>query len=111
MNSGARGRGKGVWKYSYGAKPHVVFAMERRDCGGQVFVRWTNPDKAGGERRDRKSLGLAVRDARTGRLDPKLVRAAEWRFNSSKRDCWSANRPRAPRANQNLTPRNYPGRR
>jgi len=51
--------------------------MERRDCGGQVFVRWTNPDKAGVERRDRKSLGLAVRDAKTGRLDQKLVRAAE----------------------------------
>jgi hypothetical protein len=40
-------------------------------------LRWTNPDKAGVERRDRKSLGLALRDAKTGRLDPKLVRAAE----------------------------------
>ena len=76
MSSGARGRGNGVWKYSYGAKPHVVFAMERRDCGGEIFVRWTNPDKAGVEKRDRRSLGLVVRDA-TGRLDAKRVRAAE----------------------------------
>ena len=77
MSSGARGRGNGVWKYSYGAKPHVVFAMERRDCGGEIFVRWTNPDKVGVEKRDRRSLGLVVRDTKTGRLDAKLVRAAE----------------------------------
>jgi hypothetical protein len=51
--------------------------MERRDRGGQIFVRWTNPDKAGVEKRDRKSLGLVVRDAKPGRLDAKLVRAAE----------------------------------
>jgi hypothetical protein len=77
VSGSARGRGHGLWKYSYGAKPHAVFAMERRDRRGQIFVRWTNTDKAGVERRDRRSLGLAVRDAKTGRLDAKLVRAAE----------------------------------
>lgn len=51
--------------------------MERPDCRGEVFVRWTNPDKPAVDKRDRKSLGLVVRDAKTGRLDPKLVRAAE----------------------------------
>jgi len=51
--------------------------MERRDRGDQIFVRWTNPDKTGVEKRDRKSLGLVVRDAKTGRLDAKLVRKAE----------------------------------
>lgn len=77
MSGAGRRRDVGVWKYSYGTKPHVVFAMERRDRGGQVFVRFNNPDKPGVEKRDRKSLGLVVRDPRTGRLDQKLVRAAE----------------------------------
>jgi hypothetical protein len=67
----------GVWKFSYGTRPYVVFAMERRDRGGQVFVRWNNPNKPGVEKRDRKGLGLVVRDPKTGRLDAKLVRAAQ----------------------------------
>ena len=67
----------GVWKYSYGEKPHTVFAMERRDRGNQVFVKWTNPDKPGRHDRDRRSLGLTVRDPRTGKLEPRLVKAAE----------------------------------
>ena len=66
-----------VWKYSYGTKPSSVFAMERRNRGGLVFVRWTNPDKPGADKRDRKSLGITVRDPRTGLLDPKLERAAK----------------------------------
>jgi len=72
-----RRRDDGVWKYSYGTKPRVVFAMERPDCGGQVFVRFNNPDKAGAEKRGRKNLGIVVRVAKTGRLDPRLVRTAE----------------------------------
>jgi len=72
-----RGRKDDVWKYSYGAKPHVVFAMERRDRSGQIFVRWTNPQQPGVEKRNWKSLGIVVRDAKTRRLDAKLVRAAE----------------------------------
>lgn len=71
------GRHAGVWKYSYGESPYVVFAMERKERGGQVFVRWTNPGKTGAHRRDRKALSIKVRDPQTGRLDPKLVRAAE----------------------------------
>ena len=66
-----------MWTYSYGSKPYVVFAMERRDSGGQVFVRWTAPEKPGREKRSRTALGITVRDPRTGRLDPQLVRAAE----------------------------------
>jgi hypothetical protein len=66
-----------VWKYTYGTKPSSVFAMARRDRGGLVFVRWTNPDKPGTDKRDRKSLGITVRDPRTGLLDPKLERAAK----------------------------------
>jgi hypothetical protein len=31
-----RRRQDAVWKYSYGARPDVVFAMERRDRGGNV---------------------------------------------------------------------------
>ena len=31
MSGRGRPRDEGVWKYSYGTKPHVVFAMERRD--------------------------------------------------------------------------------
>ena len=77
MSGRGRRRDDGVWKYSCGTKPRVVFAMERRDRGGLVFVRFNSPDKPGAEKRGRKSLGIVVRDARTGRLDPKLVRAAE----------------------------------
>jgi hypothetical protein len=51
--------------------------MERRDSGGTIFVRWTNPDNAGVEKRNRKNLGIVVRDPRTGRLEAKRVRAAE----------------------------------
>jgi len=44
----SKGRSRdGVWKYSYGVRPYVVFAMERRDRAGHIAVRWTNPDKTG----------------------------------------------------------------
>ena len=38
-------RRKDRWTYSYGLKPFVVFAYERHERGGQVFVRWTNLTK------------------------------------------------------------------
>jgi hypothetical protein len=74
-------RRKDRWTYSYGLKPYVVFAYERRERGGQVFVRWTNltkPDfrREGEHKREAQGLGITVRNAE-GRLDPKLVRAAE----------------------------------
>ena len=77
MRRERRRRQDAVWKYSYGARPYVVFAMERRDRGGTVFVRWTNPEKSGFFKRARKGLGITVRNPETGRLDPKCVRAAE----------------------------------
>ena len=77
MSRERRRRQDAVWKYSYGARPFVVFAMERRDRGGNVFVRWTNPEKSGFFKRERKGLGITVRDPETGRLEPKRVRAAE----------------------------------
>jgi len=74
----SKGRSRdGVWKYSDGVRPYVVFAMERRDRAGHIAVRWTNPDKTGKFRRERKNLGITVRDPKTGRLDPRRVRAAE----------------------------------
>jgi len=74
----SKGRSRdGVWKYSYGVRPYVVFAMERRDRAGHIAVRWTNPDKTGKFRRERKNLGITVRDPKTGRLDPRRVRAGE----------------------------------
>jgi hypothetical protein len=70
-----------AWTYSYGPKPYTIFAFERLERGNQVFVRWTNLSKRehGGttHRREKQSLGIVVRDPATGRLDPKLVRAAE----------------------------------
>jgi hypothetical protein len=74
-------RRKDRWTYSYGLKPYVVFAYERRERGGQVFVRWTNltkPDfrRPGEHKRDAQGLGVVVRDDE-GKLDPKLIRAAE----------------------------------
>ena len=77
MSGRRRQRDAGAWRYSYGSRPFVVFAMERKDSANQVFVRWTNPNKPGREKRDRKGLGITVRDAETGRVDPRLVRAAE----------------------------------
>ena len=74
----SKGRSRdGVWKYSYGVRPYVVFAMERRDRAGHIAVRWTNPDKTGKFRRERKTLGITVRDPETGRLDRRRVRVAE----------------------------------
>lgn len=73
---------RGTWTYSYGPKPYTIFAFERPERGNQVFIRWTNLAKrdhreGGLHRREKQSLGLVVRDPSTGRLDPKLVRAAE----------------------------------
>jgi hypothetical protein len=65
------------WTYSYGEKPYTVNAYERPERGGQVWVRWTNPARTGREKRKKQSLGLVVRDRRTGQLDPRLVKAAE----------------------------------
>lgn len=77
-----RTRKRGIWTYSYGPKPYTVFAFERPERGNQVFVRWTNLTKRDGRdgevhRREKQSLGIEVRDPSTGRVDPKLVRAAE----------------------------------
>ncbi|HEY4129391.1 MAG TPA: hypothetical protein VGM50_02185 [Gemmatimonadaceae bacterium] len=74
-------RRKNRWTYSYGLKPFVVFAYERRERGGQVFVRWTNlakPDfrRPGEHKRDAMGLGIGVRDDGQ-KLDDRLVRAAE----------------------------------
>src|SRR5205085_5408041 len=66
-----------LWTYSYGAKPHTVNAYERPERGHQVWVRWRNAQKSEREKREKRSLGLRVRDLHSGRLDPQLVRAAE----------------------------------
>lgn len=58
-----------------------MFAFERPERGNQVFVRWTNLSKRdqreGLHRREKQGLGIVVRDPDTGRIDPRLVRAAE----------------------------------
>jgi hypothetical protein len=69
--------GNGAWRYSYGAPPHVVSAFERLDRDRLVFVRWTNPASSDRDKRSRRSLGLTVRNPKTGRLDPRRVRQAE----------------------------------
>jgi hypothetical protein len=70
------------WTYSYGPKPFVVFAFERPERDNQVFVRWTNlskpdPRRPGEHKRETQGLGIVVRDPETGRLEERLVRAAE----------------------------------
>ena len=77
-----RARKHRSWTYSYGPKPYTVFAFERPERGNQIFARWTNMARrdareSGLHRREKQSLGIVVRDPSTGRLDPKLVRAAE----------------------------------
>jgi hypothetical protein len=67
----------GRWRYSYGTPPHVVSAFERPDRDQLVFVRWTNPAKPGRDKRDKRGLGLTVRNPKTGLLDPRRVRKAE----------------------------------
>jgi hypothetical protein len=80
---GKRQRRRGDrWTYSYGPKPFVVFAFERPERENQIFVRWTNlskPDRRrpGEHKREAQGLGIVVRDPETGRLEERLVRAAE----------------------------------
>ena len=66
-----------LWTYSYGARPYTVNAYERPERGHQVWVRWTNAQKSGREKRDKQPLGLRVRNLRLGKLDAQLVKAAE----------------------------------
>lgn len=77
-----RAGNRGIWTYSYGPKPYTVFAFERPERGNQLYVRWTNLARRdqredGRHRREKQGLGIVVRDPSTGRLDLKLVRAAE----------------------------------
>lgn len=103
-------RRKDRWTYSYGLKPFVVFAYERHERGGQVFVRWTNltkPDirRPGEHKRDAQGLGVGVRDAE-GRLDPKLVRAAELAVQQFQSRLMTGTLPQTPieRAAENEPP-------
>jgi hypothetical protein len=66
-----------LWTYSYGARPYTVNAYERPERGHQVWIRWTNAQKSGREKRDKQPLGLRVRNLRLGKLDAQLVKAAE----------------------------------
>jgi hypothetical protein len=66
-----------LWTYSYGTRPFTVNAYERPERGHQVWVRWTNAQKSGREKRDKQPLGLRVRNLRLGKLDAQLVKAAE----------------------------------
>ena len=66
-----------LWTYSYGARPFTVNAYERPERGHQVWIRWTNAQKSGREKRDKLPLGLRVRNLRLGKLDAQLVKAAE----------------------------------
>lgn len=66
---------KGYWSQSFGVAPAMIYAWERLDRGGQVFVKYTNPAKSGRDRREKEKLpgNLTVRDAK-GRLDKKKIR-------------------------------------
>lgn len=63
------------WTYSYGKRPHTVYARERVDRGGVIEVRYTSSSQVGRDRRVRRQLALRVR-GKKGALSPKLVRAA-----------------------------------
>ena len=66
-----------LWTYSYGTRPFTVNAYERPERGHQVWIRCTNAQKSGREKRDKQPLGLRVRNLRLGKLDAQLVKAAE----------------------------------
>ena len=66
-----------LWTYSYGERPYTVNAYERPERGHQVWIRWTNAQKSGREKRDKQPLALRVRNSRLGKLDVQLVKAAE----------------------------------
>jgi hypothetical protein len=70
------------WTYTFGVKPYVLTAYERSERGHQLIVRWTDPEsqdprRPGKHKRHKRGLSLSVRDPDTGRLDHKLVRAAQ----------------------------------
>lgn len=77
MTRKRKSRRNTLWSYSCGSRPNVVYAFERRDCGGQVFVRWRSSSKRDSASRLKQSLGITIREPLTGRLDPEKVADAK----------------------------------
>lgn len=69
---------KSYWSGTYRIGTHRVYAWERLDRGGLVFVKYSSPDKRGRDRREKAKLpgDYTVRDAK-GRLDKKRLRDVE----------------------------------
>lgn len=66
------------WSWSYGNKPHVVYARERLDRGRAIEVRYSDPDKPGRDKRRKYFLdvSLTVRNAK-GKIDRVLEREVQ----------------------------------
>lgn len=68
--------GEKSWTWSYGVRPHTVYARELRDKGGVIQVRFTDPTKPGRDKRVRLHLHLPLRTP-NGTIDPKCERAVK----------------------------------
>jgi integrase len=65
-----------AWRTTVPVGSQKVYVFEREDRGNALFVKFSDPNKSGRDRRVKTRLpgGLTVRDDK-GRLHPKLVRA------------------------------------
>lgn len=65
------------WSTTVTVGAQKVYAYERPDCDGVVYVRYSHPQRTGRDRRVKERVpgDVVVRDVK-GRVDPKLVRAA-----------------------------------
>jgi integrase len=69
---------KSYWSKTYLTGATRIYAWEREDRGGYVFLKFTNRARAGRDRRDKQKLPgeLRVRDPK-GRVDKSMVRAVD----------------------------------
>jgi hypothetical protein len=76
--AGRSRRALSPWSWTYGARPHTVYARERLDRDGVIELRYSDSHKAGRDKRRKLFLdsALKVRNAR-GTIERQLVRTVE----------------------------------
>lgn len=65
------------WSFGYGKKPHRIYARELLAKGGVIQAKWTDPKKAGRDKRARHHLHMPLRKRPGGPVDPKLERLVQ----------------------------------
>lgn len=95
-----------AWSLRVGFEPLVLTAFERSDRDGVVFVRWSDPQKSGRDRRSKRSVGLRVRNT-DGILDVGLIAAAELAVRAFYTALIAGEDPSAPDAHTLTIPQGY----